>query len=354
MLNTLPVNARLVTLDAVGMYNNIDTSLAIESLQNWFTLHKDDLPKAFPVEFILKGTEFVMSHNIFDFDDISCLQLNGTAMGTALAVMYATIYFSYHEETRLLNSEVDHGIIFYRRYIDDAFAIQIQHPGYHARLLNDFNSYGPPDKRLVWESSGPSTEVNFLDLRLRIQNGKILSSTYEKPLNLHLYIPSHSAHAHSVHKSLIFGQLRRFWLQNSTIEDYTKQASAFFKHLIARGYDWNFLSQQFLKTAEKLPECSFVSKPKANDKVRNTIFLHKKYHPQQVTGRDIQLAFAKECGKAFKTSYHEVYEDSPPLGINRLIIAHSRAPNLRDKLCRAAITLPDNNRASDRIRLLRE
>ena len=201
-LGALPSNARLITVDAVSMYDNIDTEHAIESIGKWLELHKADCKRCgmSPPEFILKGIGIVMRNNIFDFDNITCRQENGTAMGTSLACMFATIYFSYHEEICLCNKDRrDHGILLYRRFIDDVIVIQIQTQGSHAVLISDFNSFGPVGRRLEWLSSGPQEEVTFLDLNLRIlRNGSIVVRTHEKPLNLHLYIPAHSAHSPSV------------------------------------------------------------------------------------------------------------------------------------------------------------
>jgi hypothetical protein len=43
--------------------------------------------------------------------------------------------------------------------------------------------------------------------------------TYEKPTNLFLYIPPTSAHSPGVLKRIIFGNVHRYWYQNSNIDD---------------------------------------------------------------------------------------------------------------------------------------
>ena len=47
---------------------------------------------------------------------------------------------------------------------------------------------------VCWELNAPSDKVNFMDLTITITEGKISTSLFEKPLNLHLYIPPHSVH----------------------------------------------------------------------------------------------------------------------------------------------------------------
>ena len=169
-LGPLPPGSRMFTADAVGMYNNIDATHAIEIIGKWLDLHAHELPRGFPPkDFILEGLNIVMTTNVFQFGDTFWLQLNGTAMGTSVACTYATIYYSYHEETRILDPTVDHGILFYRRYIDDGYCIQNPTPGAYARLVQDLNNFGKEDSRLQWKATKlASQDVVFLDLTLPI------------------------------------------------------------------------------------------------------------------------------------------------------------------------------------------
>ena len=87
--------------------------------KSWLELHRHDLPTDYPFDMILDSTSHVMRNNIFQFDDTYWLQKTGTAMGSSLAVTYATIYFAYHEETQVLPT-LGNSVITYGRLIDDA------------------------------------------------------------------------------------------------------------------------------------------------------------------------------------------------------------------------------------------
>ena len=84
--------AKFITSDANAMYKNINTEHAIEIFHKWFYIHSHHLPPDFPTVLVLQGLERLMKYNVFLFGNNYFHQLNGTAMGTNVACMYATIY----------------------------------------------------------------------------------------------------------------------------------------------------------------------------------------------------------------------------------------------------------------------
>jgi hypothetical protein len=120
----LPPNAKLFTADATAMYNNIDTAHAITVISWWLNDMdtKDQLPPNFPLEAVIHAMKVIMRNNIFEWGDLYFLQLLGTAMGTSSAVMWATIYYTYHEISRLIPTQGE-SLLYFRRLIDDIFGI---------------------------------------------------------------------------------------------------------------------------------------------------------------------------------------------------------------------------------------
>ena len=86
------------------MYSNIDTMHGIDTVHSWLLQHHhddgfpDDLRPDNMINKLVDLLQLVMTLNIFSFSDTNWLQLRGTAMGTSIACVYATIYYSYHEE----------------------------------------------------------------------------------------------------------------------------------------------------------------------------------------------------------------------------------------------------------------
>jgi hypothetical protein len=172
-LPKLPPSAKLFTADATAMYTNIDTATALEAFNFLFDHYKKEIPEDFPRDFFLKALEIVMNRNLFQFDDTYWLQLDGTAMGTPSACLYATISYGVHERNKILRSYSNY-LLFYRRFIDDVIGIwDGPDNATWENFQRDVNSWG----KLQWIVSERSKKVDFLDLTISIEHGRILTRT---------------------------------------------------------------------------------------------------------------------------------------------------------------------------------
>lgn len=337
-LGPLPANTMLITADAVSMYSNIYTEHGLEVMKLWFERHAKSLPNDFHVEAILQGLKLIMTRNVFQFGDTYWIQLQGTAMGTSVACMYATIYFSFHEETKILPTD---GTLLYRRFIDDAFCIQRQVEGFdnYDQLVKAMNEFGEEGKRLEWTSPLPAKQVDFLDLTLSIQSdGTIKSRTYQKPMNLHLHLPPSSAHSRGVFKSIIYGTLRRLRLQNDSEDDFTHFVTLFYERLCRRGHSGLALRRDFHLAARRLERSLSRGATRVTQQDRRTtdsqLFLHVKYHPDIPERKLMQQLFSHHLTEPFES---EENEKGFTLGGTGLTIAYHRATNVRDLTSRTRL-----------------
>lgn len=263
-----------------------------------------------------------MTHNVFTFGNRYFIQTNGTAMGTSCACMYATIYYSYHEECCLMNRPYIH---FYRRLIDDAFVI-LKTATAFSDLTRDMNDFGPENKRLEWEAEPPSRSVAFLDLTITItDNGNIHTQTYQKPMNLYLYRPPTSCQPNTLLYSLIYGTIHRYFWQNTDRTDFKKYCSLFFDRLLARLHrpcDLHPLFEAALKKAytSKLPSPKPTStKTPKTDQDQRMLILHTPYHPQLPPRKDLRQ-LAQPVLQAMNSTGHAVFD--------RAVVALSKAPSI--------------------------
>ena len=162
-------------------------------------------------------------------------------------------------------------------------------------------------------------------------------------MNLYLYLCPSSAHPPGVLKGLIFGALRRYWRQNSDINDYKHMVNKLFNHLQDRGHISNEITPIFHEAAERLePGPNKISRlESAPDPTGGTLFFHAQYHPSDISRATIWQAFNQCC----PTLQSEI-------GIAQFTIAYSRQPNLRDKLSKTKLNEPHGQRASDTLSTL--
>ncbi len=161
-----------------------------------------------------------------------------------------------------------------------------------------------------------------MDLNIELRDTKIHSSTFQKALNLYLYIPPTSAHPPSCLKGLISGEMRRYWLQNdpSSFETILKK---FIIRLTERGHQLQYLLP-LLQQAAKLINNQRIHKENKDN--RNTLFIHHRYHPRGLQRKDIR----------------DIYDRTlkPFLNFDAMTVAISRPNNLREILTKTPLKKP--------------
>ena len=341
----LPLSAKLFTSDATSMYSNIDPSEALPVLEDYLKRFGKELDNICvqQIELLIALTKLIMENNVFKFGSTWWRQKIGTAMGTSCACIYATIFFAYFERTLLLPKYKNNFMLF-KRKIDDIFAIWIpdpSNPNAWNEFLEDLNSVS----KLEWNTEELSNSVNFLDLTIYIDESTrmIKYKTYQKEMNLYLYIPNHSASPPGLLKSLVFGLLSTYKRQNSVDEDFKSIVCKLFERLVARGYARDTLNILFQEVAQKLDSFAYRKKEKTKqfikksklEQMEDNLFFHLPFHPKSVSRSFIQEKYKQFCekpdtqGESFRSMKNG---NGGKMKIEKLTIAYSRAKNLRDLL----------------------
>jgi len=342
----LPPNCRLFTADAQSMYTNIPTEFALATIGTWLRANHNRFPNL-PLDATIAGLKFIMRHNCFIFGDTYWKQLKGTAMGTPPAPNYATLYYGILEEELLENPRFTANLRLYGRYIDDVFGIwHITDPSTNDRTWRAFKKQmNNRQFGLKWDHTPLSETVNFLDITISIQSDNRINTTlYEKASNLHLYIPSHSAHPPGLIRGIVYGNIFRIHTLCSDEKDCLAKTRMFFHRLLARGYQRKDITPLFQSAIQRAKSYT-GPKPKAAKDVMGFMLLHLQYHPKNPPGKELQKAWQDHIanpdppyGKPLK-KIRIPHTGNPPsrvgrteMGIDRMVIAYSRAPNLGNLL----------------------
>lgn len=197
---------------------------------------------------------------------------------------------------------------------------------------------------LTWEfdSSETGDEVVFMDLRIRKNSDNKLETTlYEKPLNLYLYLPPHSAHPPGVIKGLIFGSIYRIQRLCTRQDDIDQRTRRCYDRLLTRGWKSPTLDPIFAEAVRRAKNCDSDNNPIAedpnaviDDKMHEVVF-HLPYHPDNPRTALLHQAWENHVTHPRHLSrIRDVpgFADTGPLKVGKLTLAHHRAPNLGNLL----------------------
>ena len=169
----------------------------------------------------------------------------------------------------------------------------------------------------------------------------ISTTLFEKKSNLHLYIPSSSAHPPGLLPGIVFGNILRIHNLCSHQADIAAKTAIFYQRLLARGYQ-----PQLVKPLLKAAIARATQQPgpiKAKKQQHQYAILHLPYHPQNPPSWQIQRAWRDTISlphhhpesplSQLRIPYSgNIKEGRFRMGFDRLIIAYSRAPNLGNLL----------------------
>jgi hypothetical protein len=249
-------NTTLYSSDISDMYPSIILHKGLTSLRNAINKYNHAHPYSpLRTDFLVDLTSYVLCNNIFQFGkNTYWKQLLGTAMGTPVAVAFSCIYIG-ELECELFHNFMDTNrmtFIYYRRYLDDIFAIH--HNNNNATTLHDIFNTIEPSIQLKITHQGK--HVEFMDLQISIlttgMNTLYLNtSIYQKPANNYQYIPPTSYHSISILRNTIIQEFKRYRLKCSNDIDYNNIKTLFIQRLKARGYTEEFINKLVTTTPDR-------------------------------------------------------------------------------------------------------
>jgi hypothetical protein len=286
---TLPPNMFLFTADVVSMYTNIPTAKALSFISNHIreTAHEfQDIP----AEALIEALGIVMRNNVFTFGDVTYRQDRGTVMGTPPAPMWANLYMSINEDTFLQPFDIN--LTFYKKFIDDVLGLwTITNTATNAATWAAFGLHLNSELfELEWIIQPLSTQVDFMDMTISIEEDKIVTTLFEKPSNFHLYTPPNSFHPPGLLRGIVYRMMNSIHTLCSAHDDRKFRAITFFRHLQRRGYQPKDLYTLFNKAIISSREyvANHQAAPATQTDLRTIQFLHMEYHPRNPAASDLR------------------------------------------------------------------
>ena len=219
----------------MGLYPSIPHDEGLNVLRNQYDKFID---KTVRTEEIIKMAEFVLKNNLLEVKSKFYKQISGTAIGTKFAPPYACIFMDYIEAEFLKSQEIK--IWLWKRFTDDIFFIWTDTEENLDKFLEDLNKFHP-NLRFTYEKS--REKINFLDVVIKIKEGKITTKLFCKPTDGHQYLHYDSCHAEHIKRSIVFSQtlrLKRICSEND-LDSNVENLKEWFRK---RGYPEQLIKNQ--------------------------------------------------------------------------------------------------------------
>ncbi|CAJ0966647.1 unnamed protein product [Ranitomeya imitator] len=265
----------LASFDVMSLYTSIDHKRGLEAINKKLmsTQYSSEAR-----EFIMQLLRLVLTRNYFLFGDSFYLQLRGTAMGANMAPTYANVVMSVLEEDFVYVSHHFGLVAAWWRYIDDIFLIWTGTED----LLHDFHQYlNTVDDTIKFTLVYSKTDIQFLDVNVRIEGNKLSTQLYVKPTDKNDLLSFYSQHPKRMKESIPYSQLmliKRIESDENSLENSLQRVMTRF---LDRGYPQNLLQ---------------TPKNKVDDLKRENLF-HKKIRTKELNRIPFVMSYCEESGR---------------------------------------------------------
>lgn len=212
----------------------------------------------------------VLQDNNFEFNGNHYLQTLRTAIGTKMARAYANLFMDRLERTLISEARVKPYI--WLRYIDDIFVVWTGCEG----ELNEFLSFiNGKHGTIKFTWSWSKERVNFLDVQVFNNVGKIETDLYVKPTDEHQYLFYTSCHPRGCKQSIPHAQALRLRSVCSTNSAFDKRTNELTTYLVERRYWERFVRNQIRKAKSVTREEALTRRPqRSNTRVPMVVTYH--------------------------------------------------------------------------------
>ena len=140
-------------------------------------------------------------------------QISGVAMGTKMGPNYANLFVGFVEK-QIFEQYTDPIPDYFGRYIDDWCGAASCSRGELEQFINYVNNFHPA-LQFTWEIS--ETSVSFLDILVTINDNRLVTSVFYKPIDSHSYLLYSSSHPKWLIPFSQFLRLRCLCSENETL-----------------------------------------------------------------------------------------------------------------------------------------
>ena len=306
----------LITLDIDKMYNTMTKQLARGAcstfLENIQQNHEDN---SVSVSSVLNALDTCLKNNFFKFNEKIYHQKKGVGTGVKFAPPYACLGIGDFESLAFSqNNQFSDLLLLWKRFIDDVLGLFRGTEDQFNNFVSWLNSLMRGTVKFKAQIS--SEQVEFLDLIISKENGRLETNLFVKPTNLQLYLDFRSNHPKHCKVGIIYGQALRIIERCSSIENQNKNLDDLKQKLLDRNYPTNIICRQIDRAKRRnrkdliFQDRNNISRNKTADKTRLIFTFNKGNPPLQKWLRDAQRLLlrnerAQRIGENMQVTYKQ-------------------------------------------------
>ena len=331
--NLIPIDVIPVSIDVVSLYGSIRPEDAMKSVKEALELRTTEMKDVMPTEFLMELLDLVLMCNTFEFNGNFYHQKEGIATGTVAAPSIANLDMGSRDKKILSTSNPHIKRIYkgyFKRFIDDIFFL-FQGSEVELKSLLEYMNGLFPTIKFTMSYDYESRSVEYLDVKVTISDGKIITDLYRKPMSSNTYLENSSCHPKHVKLNIPYGIALRIKMICSEDYLFEKHVETLVEWLKEKNHDM----KNTLEMIDKARKVDRKDLLKANEKIENekSIFVYP-YIPgipsitKVLYDHKSYLDNDKELEKVFKDGF---------------TVAYKRNKNLSELLCKAKL-YPDHDK----------
>jgi hypothetical protein len=254
-------------------------------------------------------------------------------MGTPIAPSYASTFMGSHE-TKLLDGYPLKPLIWLR-FLDDVFVLFTHGQDEFTKFVDYLNS---KHEKIKFTMEQSLEQVNFLDTTVIVDKDtrKLYTTVYSKPTDTHDYLHFTSSHPDHCKTGGPKGQLLRLRRICTKDDDFEENCEKMTEHYLRRGYPKRIMKKH-VEEVRKLKQDDLLQvKDKDEGQTRMTLTLEYNPANPDILGIINDSWDLLECSPKM----NKLFEHKP-------MLAHKRAPNIRDMLVRATTNYPSETDSNE-------
>ena len=309
-----------MSFDVVNMFPNIDNERGLRTLETAYNKRTTQLPST---ECLIEALRICLYCNNSSFNNTNLLQTNGTATGAPNSCSYSDLAVQPIDDAIFEEKDANFAeLFFYGRYRDDCLVL------WNGSLerLREFHSFiNTLDPYLKFTVEIGGMYIDFLDLKIGIHEGRLITTVYSKPTDSHLYLQAESCHQEASIKGIQKGVALRLRRICSTVEEFDTKSKEYSAYLVARGHN-PFSVQAAFERVRGLSITQARTKVERGNKQNDKVLFITKHNPvgpnvRGIIKRNLNILENSLAAK-------EVFP-------NGIMLASRREQNLKELLTRA-------------------